>query len=216
MNNYESSIIKTSIHGSYLITNFNNTVPFPVIVGFHGYGETAEDQLQLLRQIPGIEKWSICSVQALHSFYNTRGKIGYSWMTSKERDLRIQENVHYINAVMIEITKKYSFNNTVVFHGFSQGTAVACRAALLGKFKPSGVILLGGDIPPEIDNLNQMQRILLARGKKDKFYSSVRWKKDITRVQNSDLDSFIYEFEGGHYGDENYFKEVGEFLKFYE
>ena len=216
MNNYESSFIKTFVHGSYLVKNSKNTALSPLIVGFHGYGETAEDHMLLFNQIPGIENWTVCSIQALHSFYNTHEKIGYSWMTSNNREYRIQENVQYINTVIIEIKKKYSLNDIVVFHGFSQGTAMACRAALLGKFKPSGVILLGGDIPPEIDNLNQLQRILFARGKKDKLYSSVRWKKDVTRIKNSNLDSFICEFDGGHYGDETYFKEVGDFLKFYE
>ena len=39
---------------------------------------------------------------------------------------------------------------SLVFLGFSQGTAMAYRAALLGAHRPNGVIALGGDIPPEL------------------------------------------------------------------
>jgi predicted esterase len=216
MSNFESFNIPTKVHGSYLIRESKNRRPSPLLIGFHGYGETAEDQLQLLQHISGIENWIVCSAQALHPFYNTRAKIGYCWMTSQNRELHIKENVEYVNRVITEIKNNYPVNDTIVFHGFSQGTAMACRAALLGKFKSSGVILLGGDIPPEFDNLHRINRILLARGKRDKFYSSVRWKKDIARVKHSNIESHICEFDGGHGGHENYYKAVGEFLEYYK
>ena len=198
MDKYKSYHIQTKVHGSYIIQEAKTKKTSPLLIGFHGYGETAEDHMQLLLNIPGIENWTLCSIQALHPFYNTRGKIGYCWMTSQDREFHINENINYTNAVISEIKKSHPVNDTIVFHGFSQGTSMACRASLLGKFKSSGVILLGGDIPPEFDNLDNMQRILLARGKKDKFYSSVRWKKDVARVKDSDIDSFICEFDGGH------------------
>ena len=97
MRNVDAINIETKIHGSYLIQQSENKKESPLLVGFHGYGETAEDQMQLLKQIPGIENWAVCSVQALHPFYNTRAKIGYSWMTSQNRDLHIEENVEYVN-----------------------------------------------------------------------------------------------------------------------
>ena len=93
MENYKSFHIQTKVHGSYIIKEAKNKKLSPLLVGFHGYGQTAEDQLQLLQNIPGIENWILCSVQALHPFYNTRGKIGYSWMTSHDRDLRIKETM---------------------------------------------------------------------------------------------------------------------------
>ena len=216
MDNFKSFHIQTRINGYYIVQESKNRSKSSLLIGFHGYGETAEDQMQLLQQIPGIEKWTCCSVQALHPFYNTRRKIGYSWMTSHDRELRIQENVNYVNSIIAEIKKSYPINNTSVFHGLSQGTSMACRAALLGKFKPGGVILLGGDIPPEFDNLDKMRRILLARGKRDKLYSSIRWKKDVAHIEKSNVESHICEFNGGHYGHAEYYKAAGEFLEYYE
>jgi len=215
MSNFESFNIPTKVHGSFLIQESKNKRPSPLLIGFHGYGETAEDQLLLLQNIPRIENWTVCSVQALHPFYNTRAKIGYCWMTSQNRELHIQENVNYVNTVVSEIKKSYRINDTIVFHGFSQGTSMACRAALLGKFKPSGVILLGGDIPPEMEQIDKMNRILLARGKKDKFYSSIRWKNDVALVKKSNIESCVCEFNGGHGGHEDYYNTVGDFLEHY-
>jgi len=212
MYDFKSYHIQTKVHGLYLIQEAKNKKVNPVLVGFHGYGETAEDQLQLLQNIPGIENWTVCSVQALHPFYKTKARIGYCWMTAKNRELHIQENVNYVNTVISEVKKSYRVNDTVVFHGFSQGTAMACRAALLGKYKSSGVILLGGDIPPELKEIDKMQRILIARGKRDKFYSSIRWNKDIERIQNSNCEIQSFEFNGGHGGHEDYFKKVHTFL----
>lgn len=74
---------------------------------------------------------------------------------------------------------------------------MACRVALFGKFKSSGVVLLDGNIPPEIEQINKMPRILLARNKMDKFYSSIRWKNNVKRLLNSDIESYICEFDGG-------------------
>ena len=215
MDNSKSYHIQTKVHGSYLIQDSRNIEPAPLIIGFHGYGETAEDQMNLLLKIPGIELWTICSIQALHPFYITRAKIGFSWMTSNQRELRIKENVKYVNSIIAETKNSHSVNDTIIFHGFSQGTAMACRAALLGQFNPSGVILLGGDIPPEMEQIDKMKRILLGRGKKDKFYSSIRWKNDIALVKKSKIESFICEFNGGHGGHKNYYEAAGKFLKYY-
>jgi len=54
-----------------------------------------------------------------------------------------------------------------------------------------------------------------SRGKKDKFYSSVRFKNDVKHVQKSDVESYICEFNGGHGGHKDYYKTVGKFLKHY-
>jgi predicted esterase len=212
MNIFETFHIPTTVHGLYLIEEAKSDNKSPLLVGFHGYGETAEAQMQMIQQIPGIEGWTCCSIQALHSFYNVKSQIGYSWMTSENRELRIQENVVYINSVISEIKKMYPVNEIIVFHGFSQGTAMACRAALLGGFSASGVILLGGDIPIEFKNLSKMHRLLFARGNNDKFFPVNIWKNNVSRIKNSDLDFSFCTFDGGHEAHEEYYKAVREFL----
>jgi predicted esterase len=215
MDNFKSYRISTKVHGYYLLQKAKGSQKNPLLVGFHGYGETAENQMHLLQQIPGIENWTVCSIQALHSFYISKGKVGYSWMTSQDRELRVKENVNYVNAVISEIKKSYTLSDTIVYHGFSQGTAIACRAAMLCKYRASGVILLGGDIPPEFKQLNKMKRLLLARGKRDKFYSIEQWEQDVLRIENSKIESHVCEFDGGHGTHEVYLKAAADFLKLF-
>jgi len=216
MNTFKTNYIHTTVHGHYLIHEPQSKNTSPLLIGFHGYGENAQVQMQMLQQIPGTQNWFCCSVQALHPFYNTKDDIGYSWMTSQDRDLRIQENVNYVNAVITDLKNKYPFNNNLVFHGFSQGTAMACRAALLGGFETSGVILLGGDIPPEVENLDKMKRVLMARGKKDKCYSLKKWENDMSRIKHSVIESCFCTFDGGHGGSNEYFQTASKFLKHYK
>ncbi len=90
---------------------------------------------------------------------------------------------------------------------------MACRAAVLGKFQSEGVILMGGDIPPELESLNRMRRILLARGNKDRIYLKGKWLQDVSRIEQSNLDASFCNFDGGHAGNEKYYKAVGKFLK---
>jgi len=216
MNKIRTHRIETSINGNYLVQESLKKEKSPLLVGFHGYGESAEKQLDMLNKIPGMEKWILCSVQALHSFYNSKAQIGYSWMTSADREYRIAENVEYINSVVREIKNLYKISNTTVLHGFSQGTSMAIRSAMLCDFTVSGVILLGGDIPLEFKVLDKVKRILIARGNKDKFYAVSKWKNDVIRIKNSKVESKIVTFEGGHFGVDTYFNEAGEFLKYYK
>ncbi len=136
-------------------------------------------------------------------------------MTSQERTLRIQENVNYVNAVISQIKQTFPVNDILVFHGFSQGTAMACRAALLGKYQAHGVMLLGGDIPPEFDVLNPMNRVLIGRGERDRFYTLDKLNQDISRLELSSVIASFCTFDGGHEGHDTYFQAAGKFLKHY-
>ena len=44
-------------------------IPLGLLVGFHGYMENAEMQMQRLEAIPGGLEWTLVSIQALHRFY---------------------------------------------------------------------------------------------------------------------------------------------------
>ena len=90
MNTDQIKQTQTTVHGRYIIQNLKIKVPCPLLIGFHGYGETAEKQMKMMQKIPGINSWLCCSIQALHLFYNSKGDIGASWMTSQDRESRIE------------------------------------------------------------------------------------------------------------------------------
>ena len=130
--------IATQIAGRYLVHPPGVSKPSPVLVGFHGYGESAEHHLRELAQVPGAEEWLLVSVQALSRFYERKtGTVVASWMTSQDRNQMIADNVAYIDSVVATVTHQHETTSTLVYSGFSQGVAMAYRAALMGARRPS-------------------------------------------------------------------------------
>src|SRR5262245_44135492 len=92
--------LAATVHGRYLV-EASATAPAPMLVGFHGYAESAEIQLDRLRSIPGSERWLLVSVQGLHRFYRGRtDDVVASWMTRQDRELMIADNASYAAAVV--------------------------------------------------------------------------------------------------------------------
>jgi predicted esterase len=205
--------IETTVSGRYLVETPAGDGPFHILAGFHGYGQTAEDQMELLRQIPGSEHWLCCSIEALHPFMNVKGDPGSCWMTRRDRDLRIAENVRYADAVLDRIKHDHSVTGTLVLHGFSQGVAMACRAAMLGKHAASGVMLLGSEIPPELEALGRMGNVHLGRGDSDRFYPQEKFQADTARLRDAGVLVEAIRYHGGHSPTADYLASAGRFLQ---
>lgn len=212
MTSFQTHHIPTSISGRYLVEVPSGSGSFPLLVGFHGYGQMADEHLPILQRIPGADNWICCAIQALHPFYPRPNVVGACWMTSQDRELRIEENIRYVDQVVTRIRSQNPVSQILVYLGFSQGTAMACRAAIGGEHLPSGVMLLGGDIPPELDDLDRMGRVLIARGRRDPIYRRDRWDSDLSRLENSSLTTTRCEFDGGHEVSEAWFQAAGAFL----
>jgi len=205
--------IKTKVSGRYLVLRPSSRGPYRLLAGFHGYGELAEDELDLLKVIAGGSGWICCSIEALHPFYTQRGKVGANWMTGRNTGPMIEENVCYADAVITEIAGRYPLDGTLVYHGFSRGTAMAACTALLGSHEAAGVMLLGGNIPPEHGELGKMKRVHIARGNSDRLYTLKEFERDKARLEESGVPFVHFGFPGGHEATESYLKEAGEFLK---
>ena len=205
--------VSITVSGRYLVDLPGGAGPFPLLAGFHSYGQTAEDGMVLLRSIPGSEGWIRCAVEALHPFMNAKGEPGSSWMTRRDRDLRIAENVAYVDAVIAEVRAAYPASNKSVLHGFSQGAGMACRAAVLGCHRVSAVMLVGGEVPPELEWLDPMRKVHLARGDRDRLYVQERFECDRDRLSGSGLPVRALLFRGGHVPNEAYHAEAGRFLE---
>src|SRR5580704_1548028 len=122
--------IATGTHGRYLIEPPASAGPAAVLVGFHGYSEGAEAQLERMRRIPGADRWLLVSIQALHRFYQRRtNDVVASWMTRQDRELAIADNLAYVNAVIDAVDREYPGARPLVLAGFSQGVSMTFRAA---------------------------------------------------------------------------------------
>lgn len=197
--------LETSVHGRYL---FEDRGAERLLIGFHGYAETAETHLAELEKIPGIERWSVASVQALHPFYTRSGSIVASWMTSLDRELAIEDNIGWVRRVLAELPAP----RTLVFAGFSQGATMAARAAAYAG-PAAGLILLGGDIAPEIHEDPQvvLPPALLARGETDDWYTDEKFKKDLKFLGTKGGVRPLV-FAGGHEWTDEFRTAAAQFL----
>ncbi|NTW75237.1 MAG: phospholipase, partial [Chlorobiaceae bacterium] len=137
---------------------------------------------------------------------------GASWMTRRDRELRIAENVAWVDAVLGSVMMGNFVSGTVVLHGFSQGVGMACRAAALGCRPVSAVMLLGGEVPPELERLELMRSVHLARGNRDRLYSQEKFDSDRKRLIDAGVAVETFLYQGGHAPTGEYFMAAGRFL----
>jgi len=204
MTDFDVRTIPATVHGRYLVRGGPSE---RLLIGFHGYGETAEPHIAELLQIPGIDRWTVVAVQALHPFYAGRtGMIVASWMTSLDRELAIDDNRRYAASVVAQFPPP----RQLVFLGFSQGVAMAYRAA--AGSNAAGLIALGGDVPPEIvESRPKLPPVLIGRGIREEWYTDEKLQKDLRFLSEvTTVSTCVYV--GGHEWTDEFRSAAGEFL----
>ena len=190
--------LATTTHGRYLVEGAPAADAAHLMVGFHGYGQSAEDVLPPLRRIADSGQARIVAMQALHRFYNQRtGQVVGSWMTKQNRELMIQDNLEWVRHVLdAELRPEIP----VVFAGFSQGVAMTYRAAAGCGASVAAVVALGGDLPPDLsdDELAVLPPVLIGRGREEEWYTREKLESDRERLQRAGVQVELCEYEGGH------------------
>lgn len=200
-------------HGRYLIDIPSGTGPFSLLVGFHGYGESAAAMMDELRRIRGDRPWFAVSIQALSRFYNrSNNTIVASWMTREDRELAIADNIRYLSAVIADVRATQPANDKLVYVGFSQGAAMAYRAAAFGP-RADGVIVLAGDVPPDVaPHAASLPSILMGRGTADQWYTAEKASADRKVLEQAGSRFESFEFEAGHDWDSTFIARASAWL----
>jgi predicted esterase len=214
--------VETVTHGRVLLRPpkaqqiHEGAVPdIPLLVGFHGYGEGADRHLAQLERIPGSDVWLLASVQGLHRFYAGRmEEVVASWMTRQDREQAIADNIAYVDRAVEAIGAEHRFGR-LVFAGFSQGVAMAFRAAARGMARPDAIIALGGDVPPDLRDLrpDRFPPALIGRGTRDTWYTEDKLNADLALLQSKGAQVRAVVFEGGHEWTDEFRAAAGEFLR---
>lgn len=199
--------IETPTHGHYLL-DIDKSDSELLLVGFHGYGENAEKQLERLRAA-NVPDAALCSIQGLHCFY--RGQdIAASWMTSQHREQCIANNILYIDRVLDAIEAACSWQR-LIFVGYSQGAAMAYRAAINGRHACTALFINGGDIPPDVlPQLLNVPPLCIVRGEDDDAYDTDALKRDRQRL--GALPHQVHTFPGSHSWTEASSMQLGLFI----
>lgn len=218
----EAHTVATLVHGTYLIEPPSEPAPGgaaaggpPLLVGFHGYGESAERHLAELVRIPGSGRWLRCAVQALHPFYGRGGsEVVASWMTRHDRERAIEDNVRYVGTVVSRLKRELAGGERLVYAGFSQGVAMAYRAAAGAGHACAGLVVLGADVPPELArrDLAGFPPVLLGRGRREEWYTEEKMAADAGFLLSRGVDVRPVVYEGAHEWTEDFRRAAGEFL----
>jgi predicted esterase len=206
-------VIPAMTHGRVLVRAARAGAARGLVVGFHGYIENASLQMDRLLAIPGAAAWTLVSVQGLHRFYRGRTEeVVASWMTREDREASIADNLAYVDAALDAVP--HDDSTRIVYAGFSQGVAMAFRAALQGRRRAAGVIAVGGDVPPELlsDPELWFPPLLLARGQRDDWLTQAKFDADVASLtaRRATFRPFVYE--GAHEWNEAVSSAAGEFL----
>jgi predicted esterase len=205
--------IEARTHGRFLARPPRVRGPWPLLLGFHGYAETAGDHMDALRTIPGTEQWLLVSVQALHPFYTRKDRVVASWMTRDDRELAIADNLDYVGRVLDRVRAAHPVGHAVVFSGFSQGAAMAYRAA--ATHRADGVIILAGDVPPDVSDGRDavLPPVLLGRGTRDEWYTEAKEAADRAALARIDARVEMCVFDGGHEWTDAFRDAAASFLR---
>jgi len=192
--------IATQVQGTFITASNTDVNEFEwLVVGFHGFGELAEKQMQRLTATEWPAATLFCSIQALHPMYNKDGAPGASWMTFLNRDQVIRDNLNYVRNVVSHLNESNKWKN-LAFCGFSQGASMAHRAAYDFAGECDLLVTAGGDIPPELkrSDLSEYPKTVVARGVRDRIYLEETYRKDLVCLEANGVELTALELKGGH------------------
>jgi phospholipase/carboxylesterase len=104
----------------------------------------------------------------------------------------------------------------IVFVGFSQGVAMAYRAALLGSHPAAGIVALAGDIPPELKTPSSAKRpwppVLIGVGQGEIWYGNAKVENDLAFLRANGLTHELVRFRGGHEWTDEFRQAIGKWI----
>jgi predicted esterase len=126
----------------------------------------------------------------------------------------IADNIRYVAAVVDAAANEWRAAPPLVFTGFSQGVAMAYRAACASPAPISGVISFGGDVPPELEAgaLSRLESALVGRGVRDDWYTEEKFRGDLLRLRAATIDVTDVTVDAGHEWTNEFSEAAAAFL----
>jgi predicted esterase len=210
----ETHTIAATMHGRYVTSGPAGGPAIGMLVGFHGQAETAAAEMAHLEQMRGARPWLLVSVQALNRYYTRRGDVVAAWMTREDRELIIADNIAYVRSVVAEVRSRLErVPPRLVYTGFSQGTAMAYRAAAFAGYPCDGLIILAGDLSPDVrPHAAGLPPVLLGRGSEEEWYTEEAARADLGHLHAAGIPVVEHVFADGHVRHPSFTARAGEFL----
>ncbi|HEX6587898.1 MAG TPA: hypothetical protein VF039_02660 [Longimicrobiales bacterium] len=176
----------------------------------HGYRQLADRFIERFRPIATPERL-IVAPEALNRFYldddaslrahSPDSPVGATWMTRLERDAEIADYVAYLDALDRALGLPRAVRRIVL--GFSQGSATAARWAMLGRRRPTRLVLWGGlfpNDPPVEEYARRVARMapVLVRSEQDPSLATTRVDAELERLVALGIPATGHAHAGGH------------------
>ena len=170
--NEEKTVSYTSTNTYETLNTFTAKTKHIWLV-FHGLGHLTHYFIEHFKTLPAEEHFVIAP-QAPSKYYQDKKYkyVGASWLTRVNREVEMQNNLAYIDAVYkAEIASKLSTRHNFIVMGFSQGVSIATRWLAKRKIYCTSLILHSGKIPHEFQKTDFMHladtNVYLVYGDKD-------------------------------------------------
>jgi predicted esterase len=168
----------------------------------HGYGQLAR---YFLNSFDGFgEDLLIVAPEGLNRFYldPEHTRVGAAWMTREDRMHEIEDQITYLDALVLALKKDLDATIKVRALGFSQGVATLARWAVKGHTRFGQLVLWAGGIPPELDQATLGKwrdlKVDLVLGDQDQFLKSSDLKSMAQRLGAAGVRHQVHAIKGGH------------------
>jgi predicted esterase len=190
--------LKTFKTYRYEIQAPQSTVRAPkMIIALHGYGQLVK---YFIRKFEALSsEYLIVCPEGPHRFYlkGSSGRVGASWMTKEARELDMEDNLYWLNALLDELKQSHK-PASIILLGFSQGAATAARWYQQNPKLFDQLILWAAVFPPDLEagtfpRENPMHFVL---GSEDEYYQG----EGAEALKNSylELGFKVHAYEGTH------------------
>ncbi|HET7564787.1 MAG TPA: alpha/beta fold hydrolase [Gemmatimonadaceae bacterium] len=189
----------------------------------HGYSQLASRFITYFNTLVDARR-CIVAPEALSRFYldasssgtHATARVGASWMTREDRLHEIDDQAHYLDAVIAEVRAQLAHDpSECVVLGFSQGAATAARWAVRTSMRVDRLVLWGGLLPPDLDlaihgpRLARMQLTLVA-GSRDEYIAPAMLDAETARIERAGVPCARMMFDGGHRLDRTVLRALAE------
>jgi len=171
----------------------------------HGYSMLASGFLTWFQPAVRAGRVLVAPEALSRAYFVEKGlrRVGASWMTKEEREAEIEDYVRYLDLLADRLVSGVSERPRLEVHGFSQGTATACRWVAYGKHRVDRLALWAGGVPPDLDfsrfrsSLGAAPLLLLA-GRRDRILDEAKLTVEAARLREHGVPFELQHFDGGH------------------
>ncbi len=171
----------------------------------HGYSMLAASFLGWFEAAVRPDRVLVAPEGLSRAYFELDGarRVGASWMTKEDRDAEIEDYVRYLDILADRVLLALPGTPRIQVHGFSQGTATACRWVAFGRHRVNRLVLWGGGVPPDL-SLDRHGAALtragltIAIGTRDRQIGAGVVEAELGRLAAAGITPTVHRFDGGH------------------